>query len=155
MGLSKKEIESGSKKFKAVNKRLNVKKIKDFILVDDTYNSNPESMKYALELLSHFKGIKRKIAVLGDMFELGKAEIELHKKLAPYIIKNKISELYTIGKRMKYLSDEINDPGVSKKHFRTRENLESFLRNLNLSNSIILFKGSRGMKMEEFIKVLE
>ena len=155
LGLSKREIISGSQKLKAVNKRLNVKKIKDFILVDDTYNANPESMKYALEFLSQVKNIKRKIAVLGDMFELGKEEFEIHKRLAPYIIKNKITELYTIGKRMKFLSDEIDNPKIVKRHFRNRENLKSFLKNLELSNSIILFKGSRGMKMEEFIKVLE
>ena len=140
---------------KAVNKRLNVKKINDFILVDDTYNANPESMKYALEFLLQLKNNKRKIVVLGDMLELGKEEVELHKKLAPYIIKNKITELYTFGKRMKYLSDEINNSKIIKRHFRTRENLKSFLKNLELSNSVILFKGSRGMKMEEFIKILE
>ncbi len=89
------------------------------------------------------------------MFELGKEEIELHKKLARYIIKDKISELYTTGKRMKYLSEEIDGSKIIKKHFRIRENLKSFLKNLELSNSIILFKGSRGMRMEEFIKVLE
>ncbi|MEJ2615950.1 MAG: UDP-N-acetylmuramoyl-tripeptide--D-alanyl-D-alanine ligase [Ignavibacteriaceae bacterium] len=155
LGLSKKEIAAGCRKLKAVNKRLNVKKHKDFLLVDDTYNANPESMKYALEFLSQLKNFKRKIAVLGDMFELGKEEIELHKKLAMYIIKNKITELYTIGKRMKYLSDEINNQKIIKRHFRSRENLKSFLKNLELSNSIILFKGSRGMKMEEFIRVLE
>ncbi len=154
LGLSKKEIISGSQKLKTVNKRLDVKKLKDFILVDDTYNANPESMKYALEFLFQLKNIKRKIAVLGDMFELGKEEIELHKKLAPYITKNKITELYTTGKRMKYLSDEINNSKIIKKHFRNRESLKSFLKNLELTNSIILFKGSRGMKMEEFIKVL-
>ncbi len=60
LGLSKKEIDSGTKKLKAVNKRLNVKTIKDFILVDDTYNANPESMKYALELLSQFKNLQKK-----------------------------------------------------------------------------------------------
>ncbi len=155
LGLSKREIESGTKKLNAVNKRLNVKRYKDFVLVDDTYNANPGSMKYAFEFLSQFKNIERKIAVLGDMFELGKAEIELHKKLAQYIIKNKITELYTTGKRMKYLSDEINNSIIIKKHFRTRENLRSFLMNLELTDSIILIKGSRGMKMEEFIKVLE
>ncbi|MGB8318167.1 MAG: UDP-N-acetylmuramoyl-tripeptide--D-alanyl-D-alanine ligase [Ignavibacteriaceae bacterium] len=154
LGLSQKEILSGSGKLKAVKKRLNVRKVKDFILVDDTYNANPESMKYALELLSQLKNFKRKIAVLGDMFELGKEGIELHKKLAPYIIKNKITELYTVGKRMKYLSDVINNSKIIKKHFRNRESLKSFLKNLELTNSIILFKGSRGMKMEEFIQAI-
>ena len=154
LGLSKKEIIAGSQKLKPVNKRLNVIKIKDFLLVDDTYNANPESMKYALEFLSQLKNIKRKIAVLGDMFELGKQEIELHKKLAVCIVKNKISELYTIGKRMKYLSNEIENPKVIKRHFKNRENLKSFLKKLELANSIILVKGSRGMKMEEFIKVI-
>ena len=155
LGLTKKEIETGTKKLKALNKRLNVKKFKDFILVDDTYNANPESMKYALDVLQKFKAYKRKVAVLGDMFELGKEEINLHKKLVSYIYKNKITEIYTIGKRMKYLSGTIIGSKIIKKHFGTRESLRSFLASLDLSGSVILVKGSRGMKMEEFVKVLE
>ena len=155
LGLTKKEVESGTKKFKAVDKRLNVKKYKNFIIVDDTYNANPESMKYALEILHRLKNYKRRIAILGDMFELGKEEAELHRKLLPYIYENRITELYTIGKRMKHMADIIDGSKVNKKHFRTRENLKSFLNNLELSNSIILVKGSRGMKMEEFVKKLE
>jgi len=155
LGLTKKEIEAGTKKLRAVDKRLNVKNFKDFILIDDTYNANPESMKYALELLLKFKTYKRKIAVLGDMFELGKEQINLHKKLASYIYKNKITELYTIGKKMKYLSGSIDGSKIVKKHFRTRESLKSFLGNMEHSESAILVKGSRGMNMEEFIIVLE
>ena len=135
LGLAKKEIESGTKKLKAVDKRLNVKKFKNCIIVDDTYNANPESMKYALEILRKLKTYKRKIAILGDMFELGKEEAELHKGLVPYIYKNRITELYTIGKRMKHMSSVIDGSKVYKKHFRVRENLKSFLGNLELSNS--------------------
>ena len=155
LGLTKKEIDSGTRKLKAVNKRLNVKNFKDFILIDDTYNANPESMKYAFEVLQKFRIYKRKIAVLGDMFELGKGEIALHKKLAPYIYRNKITEIYTIGERMKYLSGSIDGSKIIKKHFKTRENLKSFLTDRDYSGAVILVKGSRGMKMEEFVKVLE
>ena len=155
LGLTKKQIESGTKKLIAVDKRLNVKKFKDFILVDDTYNANPESMKYALQFLSKFKSYKRKIAVLGDMFELGKEEIDLHIKLASFVFNNKITEVYTIGKRMKNLSDMIDGAKIIKKHFGRRDNLKFFLRNMDISNSVVLVKGSRGMKMEEFVDILE
>jgi len=155
LGLSKKEIESAAAKLRAVDKRLNVKNFKDFILIDDTYNANPESMKYAFGLLSKIKTHTRKIALLGDMFELGKEEIALHKKLSEKINKSEINELYTIGKRMKYLYDAVNNSKIFKKHFRTRENLKLYLNQLELKDSVVLVKGSRGMKMEEFVKILE
>jgi UDP-N-acetylmuramoyl-tripeptide--D-alanyl-D-alanine ligase len=155
LGLTKKQIESGTSKLRAVDKRLNVKTYKDVCIIDDTYNANPESIKYALALLSRIKKYKRKIAVLGDMFELGKEENNLHEKLAQSIKKNKITELYTIGKRMKYLYDAVENSKIFKRHFRSREDLKSFLNGLDLFDSVLLVKGSRGMRMEEFVKVLE
>jgi UDP-N-acetylmuramoyl-tripeptide--D-alanyl-D-alanine ligase len=155
LGLTKKQLISGAKKLEAVDKRLNVKKSRDFVLIDDTYNANPESMKSALELLPRIKSYKRKIAVLGDMFELGKGENTFHKKLLPFVYINKIDELYLIGKRMKNLYDAVDSKNINKKYFKARESLKSFLNKIDLSNAVVLVKGSRGMRMEEFVKVLE
>jgi UDP-N-acetylmuramoyl-tripeptide--D-alanyl-D-alanine ligase len=154
-GLTGEEIKSAVKKLVAVNKRLNVKFLKDFMLIDDTYNANPESMKSSLEFLGKITAYGHKIAILGDMFELGKNEIKLHKELFPLIKKNHINSVFTIGRRMKHLASLSKKSGLEIKHFNSRNALKSFLIKNTFINSAVLVKGSRGMKMEEFANAIE
>jgi UDP-N-acetylmuramoyl-tripeptide--D-alanyl-D-alanine ligase len=155
MGLTQKEIESGTKKLVPADKRLNVKKDAGYMLIDDTYNANPESMKASLELLGKISAYKQRIAVLGDMFELGKEDIKLHRNLASVIKKNKIDSLFTIGRRMKHLNETLIKSGIEMKHFSSRKSLKDFLETKDITNSVILVKGSRGMKMEEFVQTIK
>lgn len=154
-GLTKKELKTATKKLRGTIGRLNVIEFEHFTIVDDTYNSNPESTISALEMLRHYSSRKRKIALLGDMFELGKKKDELHKKLAAEVKKNKVDELYTIGPAMRKMNYNIVNNGIAKKHFNKRETLKKFLSGFDKENSIILVKGSRGMKMEEFLEVIK
>ncbi len=94
LGLTKTQILNGTKKLSSVEKRLTVKKLKNIFLIDDSYNANPESMKYSIELLGGIKLYKKKIAVLGDMFELGNESRKLHESLIKEIKKNKIDAVY-------------------------------------------------------------
>jgi UDP-N-acetylmuramoyl-tripeptide--D-alanyl-D-alanine ligase len=154
LGLNKNEIISGIGKFKNIAKRLTVKKTEDFILLDDSYNANPDSMRYSISLLSTFKD-RNKVAILGDMFELGEDAAEHHWKLSKILIKHKVDEVYTIGVLMKNLFNEINMKKIKSRHFVDRQTLKNFLTEHDFRNSVILVKGSRGMKMEEFVEVLE
>lgn len=155
LGLSLSQIKSGAEKLKSVDKRLNVMEKDVFMLVNDSYNANPESMKSALEFINKIKTYHKKIAVLGDMFELGDETVSRHKELASAVVKNRIDEVYTIGKFMKTLSAELQDKHVETRHFNSRKNLSNFLSDKNFDDSVILVKGSRGMKMEEFAKIIE
>jgi UDP-N-acetylmuramoyl-tripeptide--D-alanyl-D-alanine ligase len=155
LGLKGKEIKSAVEKLVAVDKRLNVRKLKNFMLIDDTYNANPESMKSSLELLGRISAYDYKVAILGDMFELGENEIKLHKKLYPTVKQNKINSVFTIGNRMKCLNEEMKNSGIEIKHFNSRNELNSFLGKREFNKSVILVKGSRGMKMEEFVHTIE
>ncbi len=154
-GLKKEDIQKGIAKLKAVPKRLNVKRFKNFILVDDTYNANPESMKFAIELVGNLGTEKSKILILGDMFELGDSALSEHRKLASVIKRNKINAVLTIGKFMKELNNSLSKSKVEAKHFSNKKNLEKYLLKYNFQNSVVLVKGSRGMKMEDFVKVIE
>src|ERR1035437_713771 len=154
-GLNGKEIKSAAQKLVAADKRLNVKKLRDFMLIDDTYNANPESMKSSLELLGKISGYGHKTAILGDMFELGKNEIKLHQKLYSLIKGNHIDSVFTIGNRIKHLNELMKKSKIEIKHFNSRNALKSFLNKNDLINSVILVKGSRGMKMEEFVHSIE
>ena len=156
LGVTKKQILAAIKKIKPVEKRFNIKKFKNFIVVDDTYNANPESMKFALEMVSKIFKTKKKIVVLGDMFELGTESLKHHQALVKQIKKARYDAVYITGKMMGNIFRELESSAkVEVKYFFSRKMLNTHLQKIQLNNSVILVKGSRGMKMEEFVKVLE
>ncbi len=155
IGLSFEEIKEGLRRIKSVDKRLNVQLIGNSILINDTYNASPESMKMSLQLMGRMKTDKKRIAVLGDMFELGEKSKALHEELCDEIVKNSVNEIYTIGIMMKHLNRKLKRYKTKAVHFSTREDLNNFLKNNPFPNSIVLVKGSRGMRMEEFVETIK
>jgi len=155
LGLNVSQIKKGTDKIKILPGRLDVKHFKNFTLIDDTYNANPDSTKAAIELVAKIKTRTKKIIILGDMFELGKDEIKFHKNLKNVIQQNRINEVYSIGKTMKYLNDSLSDKKLIKKHFNSRNQLKDFLKKYDFRNAVILVKGSRGMHMEEFVHAIK
>ncbi len=155
LGISPADIKKYAGKIIPVDKRMNVTKHSSFILVNDTYNANPVSMKAAIEFLNTFDKKLKRVAILGDMFELGDKAALSHRRLSGEIIKNGIDEVYTVGKLMKNLNDALKVKKITHQHFTKKEKLAGFITEKNFSNSVVLLKGSRGMKMEEFIKAFE
>jgi UDP-N-acetylmuramoyl-tripeptide--D-alanyl-D-alanine ligase len=155
LGLTIEEIKNAAEKLKAPSGRLDVQRYKNFILIDDTYNANPDSTKTAIELVGRIKTFTRKILILGDMLELGDTSIKLHQGLKDVIVKSKIDEVYMIGARMKYLNDKFERTDLIKKYFTNREVLKAYIKNMNFHDSVILVKGSRGMRMEEFVSEIK
>ncbi len=155
LGMTKKEIYKGIKKLKTINNRLNVKKKKKSILINDTYNSNPDSVKGALELIENIKIYDHKILIMGDMFELGSKSKKLHEELSKFIKKKSLTDIYLIGKYMSYLNKKLGKSKINSKHFSSRESLKKFLGNNTFSESVVLVKGSRGMHMEEFYEIID
>ena len=154
LGLTKEQIKMGTKKINIADGRLNVKQRNIFLLIDDTYNASPDSTYAAIELVALIKTYERKVLILGDMFELGKDKIKLHRSLSSIIIKSGIDELYTIGTGMKALHKKLINKKLITKYFRTRKSLQKFINNYNPQNTVILVKGSRGMRMEEFANAI-
>ena len=154
LGITKQQLKNGTKKLFVPDKRINIKHSQNFILIDDSYNANPNSVKAVLEMIRKMSSFERKIVVLGDMLELGKNKIKLHRSLFSSVIKNGIDELYTIGSGMKSLADSLKGKKLVSRHFKSRKTLNDFLRNLDLTDSIVLVKGSRRMQMEEFSKII-
>jgi len=132
---------------------MNVITKKNSIIINDYYNSNPSSMKAALEYLGFLKKYKYKMAILGDMYELGEYAIDEHKKLSYLINDSDIAHICLIGNFMKYLVSEIS-PVKIVNYFENRDDLIKFCHDLDINGKIILIKGSRGMKMEEFANIL-
>ena len=97
-----------------------LKGINNSTIINDCYNASYDSMKAAIEYLGELKGNK-KIAVLGDMLELGEYEKELHEKVGEEIYKNKIDILITIGNLAKHIAEKASKLGLSKDKIFTYE----------------------------------
>ncbi len=154
-GLKPEQIISGAEKIKPVYGRFVVRKFKDAVLIDDTYNSNPGSVKSAVEIVNRIKLFNKKVFVLGDMLELGIASVKLHKELANNFRQSDKILVLTIGSMMKHLHKALSSKKIKSIHFSTRGELELYLKYESIEKSVILGKGSRGMRMEEFINTLE
>ena len=142
-------------KFKAVKGRgkiLNVQyRNKRITLIDDSYNSSPESLKSSIIFLNRFGNKKRKICVLGDMFELGKFSKKLHLQIKKILKENKVSCVYTIGREMKNLFNTL-PKSIECKHSENLEELYLGLKANIKNNDIILFKASRAIQLDKIIK---
>lgn len=155
LGLTSKEIIRGAKNFKPVHGRVEVKKFKNAVVIDDTYNASPVSVVSAVDLTKKIKTFKKKVIVLGDIFELGKSAPKHHKDLAQLFSADKNLTVLTVGNNMKHLHKVLRKKKVRSIHFHLREALSLYLQYEEIDNSVILVKGSRGMKMEEFVNILE
>jgi UDP-N-acetylmuramoyl-tripeptide--D-alanyl-D-alanine ligase len=154
-GLTKKQILYGTKKLQPVHGRLEVKKYDNAVVIDDTYNASPASVRAAIELVKKVKTFSKKIVVLGDIYELGSKSVKLHKELAKGFKADKNLVVLTVGNYMQYLVKELRKKNIRSIHFFLREALSLYLQYEEIENSVILVKGSRGMKMEEFVNILE
>ncbi len=126
---------------------------KTVTIIDDCYNASPVSMAAALDNLGNMTIKGRKIAVLGDMFELGPNAPLLHQNLNKKLLENKIDLLFTAGELMLNLFKAVPQQlqGISAKN---SAELGIMLAKHLESNDALLIKGSRGMKMENVIKAL-
>lgn len=150
--LSPEDIKEGLLNFKSVNQRMDVIAFNNGIkIINDCYNANLDSMKAALDVLSDLK-CDRKIAVLGDMFELGEFSIEAHKQVGRYS-QEKCNMLIAVGKDSIHMHSEA-EKKIQSYHFNTREEACQLLRNVIKPGDAILVKASRGMSMEHIVNFL-
>ena len=133
-----------------------------FDLIDDSYNSNPTSLKAGLMLLRNIhdmrniaeKGTGKKIAILGDMLELGTEEITIHEGIANWQELEGITDFYLVGSLMKSLYDALPDE-IHKMWFKTSSELSSFIISAVNSNDVFLVKGSKSVRMIEVVNKLK
>ncbi len=152
LGLDWKELSESLENFHPVEGRFRVVEVGAFTIIDDTYNANPPSMRMAIKSLSLFDGFK--IAVLGDMLELGENSEAYHREIGQLCCKLGINLCLLYGKEMRYAYEECKKKGGNCMFFEKAEELIKALLSLDKEKSFILFKGSRGMRMEKFIEAL-
>ena len=151
--IEKDKIKAGIESFELTKKRMDIIELKNGIkIINDAYNASLESMKASLKVLSEYK--ERKIAVLGDMFELGEFSEELHKKVGEEVVKNKIDILIACGENATYIADVAKEKMDKENiyYLENKEEIEPLLQEIVKNNDVILFKASNGMG---FYKIVE
>ena len=122
-------------------------------IIDDTYNANPVSMFAGLNKLIN-KNTNRKIAILGDMFELGDSEKESHESIGKFLITAPIDIVILTGIRMKFAYNLIRNKKNSF-WFETKDQIVEFLNSTIEKGDLLYIKGSRSMSMEKIIEKLD
>ena len=149
LGLTQEQIKQGIETFSLTAKRMEVISLENGVkIINDAYNASYESMKTALVNLANYQG-KRKIAVLGDMFELGKFAPELHRKVGEEVANHNIDLLICMGENSKYIADEAKKRGMNPEHIimaTSREEITTKLIQITKKEDVILVKASNGMK---------
>ena len=124
-------------------------------IIDDTYNASPDSMKAALDVLRGHKTSGRKIAVLGDMFELGEETEKLHAEVGKVINDYKVDVLVTVGKLSRKINEAADDStGLEKHHFETNDEAVKYLKANLIDGDTVLLKASNGMHFKEIVEKL-
>lgn len=158
VGLSNEQIQKGILSFELTKKRMEIIKIANNItLINDSYNASFDSMKAGIEYLANTNS-KRKIAILGDMFELGEFSEELHRKVGAEVARNEIDLLFVIGENSKYIAEEAENKGMKKEnifHFTDKKELLEKIKNTMEKDDSILFKASNGMKLFDIVEKLK
>src|SRR3989344_1218461 len=130
--------------------------INDSLIIDDTYNSSPFACESALRTLGGVKNSGRKIAVLGDMLELGKHTIEAHKNIGK-IAKENAEIIIVVGARAQAIKDGALEEGMKRENvleFLDSHDAAEFIKTFVQRGDLILVKGSQGMRMERVTEAL-
>lgn len=142
------KILNGIANFELTKKRMDIIEKDNIKIINDAYNASLESMKASLKYLSTFKQ-NRKIAILGNMFELGDYTEKLHREVGKEVVNNKIDILICCGEFSKYIIKQAEEDGMEKKNMYYISNKEDIIKLLKKEvkeGDVLLFKASNGMK---------
>lgn len=156
LGLTLAEIKTGIEALKPTGGRNHILQVSGKTVIDDCYNANPVSMRSSLDVLAKATG--RKVAVLGDMGELGADEKELHYGVGEYAAKLNIDLLICVGtlcEEMKKGAEAVSVSHTKVIHFGTREELLENLHRLVKEGDTVLVKASHFMKFVEVVEELK
>lgn len=156
LGFNLLEISQALENFRTLPGRMNlIKGINSALVIDDTFNSNPSSAFAALETIGKLEA-DRKIAVLGDMLELGNYAKNGHRKVGEKIYKS-VDAVMCCGRMSKHFCEAAREKGMKGSdvlHFESKEALIDRLKSTVREGDVILIKGSRAMRMEDIVRAI-
>ena len=154
LNISLDDIKNGLKNFKATKMRLDIIKNNKMTIINDAYNASPDSMEAAIKILGRYKN--RKVAILGDMFEMGEHSEYGHRLVGRYAIDN-TDLLVAIGKDAIFMCDEAKSLGFDESniyYFNTKEEAIENIDTIIKEDDVVLVKASRGMQLEKIVEYL-
>ncbi|MBR1579908.1 MAG: UDP-N-acetylmuramoyl-tripeptide--D-alanyl-D-alanine ligase [Selenomonadaceae bacterium] len=154
LGLNRQEIRAGLTTLATTKMRFEIIDRNGLQLINDAYNASPASMRVAINTTAEIAE-GRKIAVLGDMLELGELSEDLHRSIGSDLAKHNFSVVVTFGKLGRLIAEGARDAGIENIFMAdTHEEAANYLRSILASGDTILFKGSRAMRMEKIIELI-
>jgi UDP-N-acetylmuramoyl-tripeptide--D-alanyl-D-alanine ligase len=155
-GISPENIAKGLGNYVPSGMRQRIKEINGITVIEDCYNASPDSQKAGLNSLCKIAK-ERKIAVLGDMLELGSYSETAHRNVGEYASECKVDMLFTYGEQSQFMADSAKKSGLLNVYsFTDKNELTKALLSEIRTGDTLLFKASRGMKLEEvFEKIYE
>jgi UDP-N-acetylmuramoyl-tripeptide--D-alanyl-D-alanine ligase len=156
MGLKNEEIQSALEKIKPLPGRGDIKQYSGFTVIDETYNSNPEALKKTLKWIDE-EYRETKIAVVGDMLELGENEDQYHFQAGQFFATLNFNHLVVVGERSKQIARGAKEAGFNPDRIKWCEapgEAGVYLKEIVNSPSIILLKASRGIALEKALEEL-
>lgn len=150
IGLTDALIQQGFNQLEKTGMRFEQERWHRHLLINDAYNASPTSMRATIELIQSLSDPRQKVLVLGDMYELGENAVQYHREIGKSI-DTPIDYVLTVGQLAKNISDYTH---VKHIHVDTREEAAHLLKQLE-QPSVILFKASRGMRLEQIIQQLK
>ena len=157
MGIDSETIREGLEDYTPANMRMNISKREGVTLIADCYNAAPESMRGAIDSLSAIHVEGKRIAVLGDMKELGERSDDMHRSVGSYLARRGVDLLFTLGNSAAFIADAALESGMKIESVISvidpteKEKLASLIKEKMSEGDAILFKASRSMKLEEVI----
>lgn len=153
LGIGRSLIKESIENFKPYEKRFfPIKSKKGYLIVDDTYNANPASMEWAIRTVSTLPCRGKRIAILGDMKELGEMEVYYHRAMGRILKESNFEKILLFGNAVKYTFEEINDERAEI--FSDKKELTEHVRKIVRMDDVVLIKGSRALKMDEIVEGL-
>ena len=154
LGIDWEAIKQALAQAKLTGMRLDISKnAEGIVVINDAYNANPDSMKSAISVLMNQPG-NRKIAVLGDMYELGKYEEESHKTVGKEAAMQNVDYLIAVGHLGALIGEAAEKAGCKVDYAEDNTQAIQYLRQYITEGDAVLVKGSRGMKMEQIVQNL-
>jgi UDP-N-acetylmuramoyl-tripeptide--D-alanyl-D-alanine ligase len=148
-GVDAKQANAAIAEYVSGNMRSQIVKKESNTIILDAYNANPSSMQAAIENLAEIRAVK-KVAIIGDMYELEEEAEQEHRALGKLLKEKKLNEVYLCGKLIKVAKEEFSDA----KYFESKELLLAELKKNPIKDAIVLVKASRGMGLEAVMDFL-
>ncbi len=153
LGLDGEVAIKALKNYQSCGMRQRIVPQEGFVVIEDCYNANPDSMRAAIDTLAAIPGVSYRIAVLGDMLELGDMSQDAHRDIGKHLIDKNIDAVVAFGNMAEYIAQEAQKVIGETAYTNDRLVAMDYLNDYYKENCAVLFKASRGMQLEEIMEL--